>query len=139
MTCISESFHDFNESGWLKSFMGFWNVVLNSTNTGRISKCCRTNMRLFFLGFVASSSSSASKSKAPNSQFFFFFFFFFFSYSRKEHTESTCYFYVNRRARIAYTEYRIAYSEYRISYTVYFYVNAALQSRLIPRSAWDRG
>ena len=28
-------------------------------------------------------------------------------------------FYVNRRARKAYSEYRIAYSEYRIAYTVY--------------------
>ena len=52
-----------------------------------------------------------------------------FTYSRKEHTDSTCYFYVNRRARIAYSEYRIAYSEYHIPYTVYFYVNAALRLR----------
>ena len=56
--------------------------------------------------------------KTPNLQLF--------SYSRKEHTDSTCYFYVNRRVRIAYSEYRIAYSEYHIPYTVYFYVNAAL-------------
>ena len=53
-----------------------------------------------------------------------------FSYSRKEHTESTCYFFVNRRGRIAYSEYQIAYSEYRISYSVYFYVNAALSMRI---------
>ena len=56
--------------------------------------------------------------KTPNVQLF--------SYSRKEHTDSTCYFYMNRRVRIAYSEYRIAYSEYHIPYTVYFYVNAAL-------------
>ena len=104
--------------------------MLNSTSTGRISKCCQTNMCLFFLGIVAFSSPQLVKAKhnilqrnsclckIPNSQLF--------SYSRKEHTESTCYFYVNRRARIAHSEYRIAYSEYNIPYTVYFYVNAAL-------------
>ena len=39
-----------------------------------------------------------------------------FSYSQKERIESMCYFYLNRRARIAYSEYRIPYSEYRIPY-----------------------
>ena len=75
-----------------------------------------------FLRYCRFLLPSASKSKdlfkIPNSQLF--------SYSRKEHTDSKCYFYVNHRARIAYSEYRIAYSEYRIAYTVYFYVNAAL-------------
>ena len=114
--------------------MRFWNVVLNSTNTGRISKCCRTNKRRIFLGIAASSSSSASTSKAQYSSseesisFQNTLFATFFILTRKEHTESTCYFYVNRRARIAYSEYRIAYSVYRTAYTVYFYVNAALLS-----------
>ena len=103
--------------------------MLNSTNTGRISKCCRTNMHLFFLGIAATSSSSASKSEAQCSspeEFISFQnteFATFFILTKRAHTESTCYFYVNRRARIAYSEYRIAYSKYRISYTAYFCVH----------------
>ena len=38
--------------------------VLLNPYTGRISKCCRTHMRLFFLGISASHFFSASKSKA---------------------------------------------------------------------------
>ena len=107
--------------------------MLNSTNTGRISKCCRTNKRRIFLGIAASASSSAITNKAQysSSEEFISFqntiFATFFILTRKEHTESTCYFYVNRRARIAYSEYRIAYSKYRIAYTVYFYLNAAFK------------
>ena len=101
-----------------------------------LSKCCRTNKRRIFLGIAATSSSSASTSKAQysSSEEFISFqntiFATFFILTRKEHTESTCYFYVNRRARIAYSEYRIAYSVYRIPYTVYFYVNAALSPNI---------
>ena len=82
-----------------------------------IQECCVKFDQHSFLGIAAPpppprlvSSSSEEAIFFQNTEFSTFFL------VTKKHTESTCYFYVNRRARIAYSEYRIAYSEYRIPY-----------------------